>query len=218
MLIGDIEIIWTGHSGFLIIFEGIKIYIDPYKLIPGVERADVVLITHSHYDHCSIEDLKRIVKDGTRIICTPDCQSKLAKLEEKINVKMLEPGNSVDIIAGLKIKAVPAYNTNKQFHPKDDYWNGYIIEVGNKRIYHAGDTDVIPEMKSLGKIDVACLPVGGTYTMTAKEAVEAAKIIRPGIAFPMHYGEVVGSEEDALKFVQGCEEEGINAKKLVVGK
>ena len=218
MQIDNIDLKWMGHAGFLILYEGKNIYIDPYKLKPGTEKADIILITHSHYDHCSIEDLSRIVKDGSVIVCTADCQSKLAKLREKIDVKIAEPGKLIDLSIG-EVKCVEAYNPQKQFHPKDEGWCGYILEIGGKRIYHAGDTDLIPEMSTFTDIDIALLPVGGTYTMSAKEAVQAAQTIKPKLAVPMHYGsEVVGTEEDALKFVQGCEEEGIHAEKLEIGK
>lgn len=211
MKIGNISLEWLGHSAFLVENER-KIYIDPFKLADG-EKADLILITHSHYDHCSIEDLKKIVKDGTIIVMPADCQSKMNHLKEKIRIQNLEPGQAINI-SGIKVKAVPAYNINKQFHSKEEYWNGYILEVEGKIIYHAGDTDLIPEMSRLGKIDVALLPVGGTYTMNADEAAKAASIIKPGLAVPMHYGNIVGSNEDGLRFKELCENEGIKSEIL----
>ena len=134
----------------------------------------------------------------------------------------IETGNISDLPGlgeGGVVKAVPAYNVNKKFHPKDEGWNGYVLEISGKKVYHAGDTDLIPEMQSLGDIDIALLPVGGTYTMTAEEAVDAVRFIKPKLAVPMHFGsDVVGTEEDALRFVQGCKEEGFNAEKLEIGK
>jgi len=209
MEINDINLEWKGHSCFLI--ENRKIiYIDPYQLKSG-EKADMILITHSHYDHCSIEDLRNIVKDGTIVVCSADCQSKLTKLDNKIKIQNLEPGEEKEI-EGIRIKAIPAYNTNKQFHSKQEYWNGYILDFEGTRIYHAGDTDFIPEMSNLGKIDVALLPVGGTYTMNADEAAKAAFMIKPKIAIPMHWGSVVGSREDAERFRDLCEQEGIKVE------
>ena len=215
----NITLEWKGHAGFLIVGGGKNIYIDPYKLKPGSgsEKADIILITHSHYDHCSIEDLTRIIKNGSVVICPADCSSKLSKLQENIDVKIMEPGQEQEI-EGIKIKAVPAYNISKDFHPKNEYWNGYIIEVENKKIYHAGDTDLIPEMQNLSdiNIDLALLPVGGTYTMNADEAARAAFLIKPKKAIPMHFGEVVGSREDAERFVQLCKNEGIEAEILEI--
>ena len=220
MNIGSIELKWMGHAGFFI-SDKKKIYIDPYKLKPGMgnEKADLILITHPHYDHCSIEDLQRIVKDGTIIMCPAGCQSKLSKLKEKIDLRILEPGQEVSVDK-MKVKAVPAYNTNKEFHAKDEYWNGYVLEIEGKKIYHAGDTDLIPEMNALEdmNIDIALLPVGGTYTMNADEASRAVVIIRPKLAVPMHFGEVAGSMEDALRFVDLCEGEGMKAEVLEIGK
>lgn len=212
MKIGKINLEWLGHAGFFIETEGNRIYIDPFKIFRG-EKADIILITHSHYDHCSIEDLKKIVKNGTIVVCSGDCCSKFSHMEEKIDLRVIEPGQKIQV-GEIKVIAVPAYNTNKNFHSKSEYWNGYIIEVDGLRIYHAGDTDLIPEMSKLGKIDVALLPVGGTYTMTAEEAVKAASVIKPSVAIPMHYGDIVGSREDGLKFVELCEREGIKAEVL----
>jgi len=216
----NFELKWLGNSGFLIsVDSGENIYIDPYKIPAGIRnnKAEIILITHPHPDHCSIEDLQRIVKDGTIIICPSDCQSKLTRLKERIDIKPIESGKIMDI-GNLEIKAVAAYNTNKQFHPQDEAGVGYIINLYGKTIYHAGDTDLIPEMNSLGKVDIALLPVGGTYTMNFEEAVLAVRTIKPGLSIPMHYGLVVGSEEDALKFVQECKNEGFEAEKLGVGR
>ncbi|MEK6820321.1 MAG: MBL fold metallo-hydrolase [Nanoarchaeota archaeon] len=210
MKIGNINLEWKGHSGFLINNEK-TVYIDPYKLSAGAEKADIILITHGHYDHCSIEDLQRIVKDGTVVVCPADCQSKLTKLREKINIKVIEVGGEMEI-EGIRIRAVPSYNIRKEFHSRAEYWNGYIVDISGLRIYHAGDTDLIPEMSSMNRIDIALLPVGGTYTMTAEEAAKAAFMIKPKIAIPMHYGDVVGTREDAERFVELCEGEGIKAE------
>jgi len=211
MRIGNIDLKWLGHSGFLISNEK-AIYIDPFK-ISGGEKADLILITHSHYDHCSIEDLKKIVKDGTIVVCSGDCCSKFTYIDKKIDLKVIEPGKGIKI-GEVKVIAVPAYNINKSFHGKSEYWNGYILEVEGVRIYHAGDSDLIPEMSKLGKIDVALLPVGGTYTMNAEEAARAAFVIKPKLAIPMHFGSIVGSNEDGIKFVELCEREGIKARIL----
>ncbi len=215
MKIGSIELIWLGHAGFLI-KNSRTIYIDPYNIKETSEKADIILLTHSHYDHCSIADIEKIVKEGTMIIATADCQSKITRFEVPIEMEIVEPGQELDL-GNVKISVFPAYNTDKHFHPKDEGWVGYLIKMDNVLIYHAGDTDVIPEMQKLtgyNKPDrnfIALLPVGGRFTMSVEEAVEAAKMIRPTLVIPMHYGSVVGNEEDAEEFVRLCEEEGINA-------
>ena len=182
---------WLGHDTFKITGEK-TIYTDPFKLKEG-DRADIVLITHEHYDHCSPEDVKKIQGPDTVIVATPDCAGKLTG-----NVKTVKPGDSITV-EGIQIEAVPSYNTNKKFHPKAAGWVGYVFTVGGKRIYLAGDTDHIPEMKDI-RCDVALLPVSGTYVMTADEAARAALDIKPKVAIPMHYDSIVGSRADADKF------------------
>jgi len=186
---------WLGHASFKLTGEKI-IYIDPWK-IKGGEKADIVLITHEHYDHCSPEDIARIVKEDTVIVTVADCQSKVLKSNKEI--KLVEPGTKVNV-KGIQIEAVPAYNTNKQYHLKENQWVGFIVTINGKRIYHAGDTDFIPEMSQLKNIDVALLPIGGTYTMNAQEAAQAANTIKPKVAVPMHVGDIVGSRADIEKF------------------
>ncbi|HDI03267.1 MAG TPA: MBL fold metallo-hydrolase [Candidatus Pacearchaeota archaeon] len=220
MKIEDVEIKWLGHAAFKIKANDKVIYIDPYQLTAVDEKADVVLITHSHYDHCSQQDIEKVVKDNTVVVCTPDSQSKIARIEKKITIELVEPGTELSF-DGLKIKAVEAYNINKQFHPKSQAWVGYVIQTNSVAIYHAGDTDKIKEMEKLTgygtKQFIALLPVGGTYTMDAEEAAEAAALIKPTLAIPMHYGTIVGSVEDAKKFCELCKEKGINTKILEKG-
>lgn len=222
MRIGNIELKWLGHAGFLIKnLESSKvIYIDPYnikELSESSEKADLVLLTHSHYDHCSVADLGKIVKDGTKIIAPADCQSKITKFDIPIKMEVIEPGQELGF-EEIRIVAFPSYNIDKHFHPKEEHWTGYLVKMNSVLIYHAGDTDVIPEMRNLtgynqpDKKMIALLPVGGRYTMTAEEAAEAAKIIKPNLAIPMHWGSIIGSEEDAKEFVELCREEGIDAK------
>lgn len=217
MELGNLEIKWNGHASFLIedLKSGKRIYIDPYKLRSN-GAADIVLLTHSHYDHCSIEDLKNVVKEGTVIICPADCQSKLTKIEKDIYIKIIKPGKTENI-GEISIEAVPAYNIEKSFHEKSHEWVGYVVSLEGKRIYHAGDTDLIPEINDIGgegKIDLALLPIGGNYTMDSKDASKAAFLLKPGLAVPMHFGEIVGSRKDAENFVSLCKEEGINCKIL----
>jgi L-ascorbate metabolism protein UlaG (beta-lactamase superfamily) len=184
---------WLGHDTFKIESGGKVIYTDPFQLKEGLPKADLILITHEHYDHCSPEDVKKITKDSTVIVAPGDCEGKL-----KGNVRTVKPGDELTEM-GVDIEAVPSYNTNKQFHPKFNSWVGYIFTVEGKRIYLAGDTDRIPEMKNF-RCDIALLPVSGTYVMTAEEAAMAAEDIKPEVAVPMHYASIVGTEEDAEKF------------------
>lgn len=185
------KIYWLGHDGFRI--ETAKIiYIDPYQ-ISGGPAADIILISHEHFDHCSPEDVEKIQKQDTVIVTEKDSSKKL-----KGDIRVVKPGDRVEI-GDIKIEAVPAYNTDKDFHPKKNQWLGFILEVEGIRIYHAGDTDHIPEMKSFN-VDIALLPVSGTYVMTADQAVEAALDINPKIAIPMHYGAIVGDRSDAERF------------------
>jgi len=218
MKIDDVEIKWLGHAGFLIKNSKV-IYIDPYNINDTDEKADLILITHSHYDHCSFIDIKKIVKEGTKIILPADCQSKITRFEIPIKLEIIEPGQEIDF-GNIGISAIPSYNIDKHFHPKDEGWVGYLIKMNGVVVYHAGDTDVIPEMKNLTghkqkeKKFVALLPVGGRFTMNSEEALESATIIKPFLAIPMHYGTVIGTEEDAIDFVKLCKEKNISAEIL----
>lgn len=189
------EIHWLGHDTFKIAGEKV-IYTDPFK-VKKKDTADIILITHEHRDHCSPEDVRKVQGADTVIVATADCAGKLSG-----NIKVVKPGDKINV-EGIEIEAVPSYNTNKQFHVKERGWVGYIFTVKGQRIYIAGDTDHIPEMKTFKNIDIALLPVSGTYVMTADEAVKAALDIKPKIAIPMHYGSVVGSKDDAKKFADG---------------
>lgn len=214
--IDGIEIEWLGHSCFKIKTQSKIIYIDPYQII-SQDKAELILITHSHYDHCSIADINKIVKDGTTIVCPPDCQSSITKIEKRVNMQLIEVGNKIKINE-IKIEAVPAYNNAKPFHPKSEGWLGYVIEIGNIVIYHAGDTDLIKEMEKLtgyakqGNKFIALLPIGGKFTMNVDEAAEAAKRIHADIVIPMHYGSIEGTKEEGKKFVELCQARGINAQ------
>lgn len=190
------KIQWLGQACFVL--KGEKtVYIDPYDLRGNPEPADIILITHNHCDHCSAGDVKKIQKDMTVIVGTSDVVSKFTG-----NTRTVKPGEKV-IVEGVEVEAVPAYNPVKRFHPKSNGWVGFIVKLGGKRIYHAGDTDLIPEMGNF-KADIALLPVGGTYTMNAEEAAKATEMITPEIAIPMHYGGNVGSKKDAERFKQLC--------------
>ncbi len=218
MKIKNIELKWLGHSGFMIKNSKI-IYIDPYNIKEGLEKADIILITHSHYDHCSVADIEKIVQEGTKIIMPADCQSKITRFKVQIKMEIIEPYQEIDL-GETQISAIPAYNTDKHFHSKEESWVGYLIKMPNVIIYHAGDTDLIPEMQKLTgykkpeKDFIALLPIGGRFTMSAEEAAEAARLIKPDIAIPMHWGTIVGSEDDAKEFKELCEEKNIRCEIL----
>lgn len=181
------------------------IYIDPFKITDSdAEKADLIFCSHEHFDHCSPEDIAKLIKSDTVLITIPLGKEKVETLGIS-EVKYVKPGDVMEI-EGVKIEVVPAYNINKfrspgvPYHPPADNKVGFVLEVDGIRIYHAGDTDNIPEMKNLKNIDIALLPVSGTYVMTAEEAMEAARVIKPKLVIPMHYGEIVGTIEDAKRF------------------
>jgi L-ascorbate metabolism protein UlaG (beta-lactamase superfamily) len=190
------KIAWLGHDAFRVDASRV-IYFDPYEISAG-PKADVILISHDHFDHCSPEDVAKIQQENTVIITEKDSARKLTG-----DVRTLAPGESLSL-EDVTIEAVPAYNTDKDFHPRQNGWLGFIVEVDGVRIYHAGDTDRIPEMKDF-QVDIALLPVSGTYVMTADQAIGAAQDIGPRLAIPMHYGAIVGAEDDARKFKESLE-------------
>lgn len=181
------------HSSIKIT-KGIIIYIDPFRINEEKHDADLILITHDHYDHYSPEDINKIIKEDTIIIAP----KTVKELNNKENIIFVEPNKTYNI-KGYKIVTIPAYNINKHFHPKENNWVGYIIEIEGIKYYIAGDTDIIPENQQI-KCDVALIPIGGTYTMDYKEASELINIIKPKIAIPTHYGSIVGDITDGEKF------------------
>ena len=182
---------WLGHDGFYV--AGSKVvYFDPWEISGGPE-ADVICISHEHFDHCSPDDVAKISKSGTTIFTEAASAAKLSG-----NVVVLKPGESGEA-NGVKVTAIPSYNTDKQFHPKANNWLGFVVEMDGVKIYHAGDADFIPEMENLD-VDIALIPVSGTYVMDADQAIAATRAIKPKIAVPMHYGKIVGSEDDAKKY------------------
>ena len=190
------NIVWLGHSSVRIDGEKV-IYIDPWKLTDP-KKADLILISHSHYDHLSVEDVGKIRKEDTVIITTKDSAADLSG-----DIRIVKPGDVVQV-GEISIEAVPSYNTDKDFHPRENGWLGFVVTVGGKRIYYCGDTDLIPEMEAI-RADIMLVPVGGTYTMTAEQAARAVNTVRPEIAIPIHYDDIVGSVEDARRFKDLCE-------------
>ncbi len=187
------------HSSIKINKEKI-IYIDPFKVEKNYNDADLIFITHDHYDHYSEEDIQKVKKDNTKIIIPENVLSKALKTGFKqSSIVTVEP-NKRYIVEGIRFETVPSYNINKQFHPKENRWVGYIIELEGNKYYIAGDTDITPENRKI-KCDVAFVPVGGTYTMDFKEAADLINEIQPKIAVPIHYGSIVGTKQDAIDFV-----------------
>lgn len=190
---------WLGHDSFLLQGE-VAIYLDPWHLPKGLPKADIVLISHEHGDHCSPEDVAEVQDSDTVVFASENAACQLEG-----DVRIMRPGDEATV-AGITVRAVPAYNVDKfrapgrPFHPKGALHNGYLVKVGKECLYFAGDTDQIPEMAEID-CDVALLPVSGTYVMTAEEAAQAAATIDPQVAVPMHYGAgIVGTNEDAERF------------------
>jgi L-ascorbate metabolism protein UlaG (beta-lactamase superfamily) len=216
---GKVKLDYLGHSGVKISVENMKIIIDPYNVSNNVEKADVILITHGHFDHCSIKDIEKVVKQGTIVLCPADCQSKLMKIEG-INLQVVEWGDILDF-RNFKIEAFPAYNVKSDDHSKSDGWLGYVVKMEGIIFYHAGDSDYIPEMQKLsgyGKHDnefIALLPVAGKVVMNSDEAAEVASIIGADLAIPISYGAgVYGTMQDAEDFLEICKERNIRAEIL----
>ena len=182
--------------------KGKIIYFDPFKIENKTHDADIIFITHNHYDHYSQEDINKIIKEDTIIVAPKTIENSLDEIQ---NFILVEPNKEYQI-KGIEVITIPAYNINKQFHPKTNEWVGYILNINNVKYYIAGDTDITPENKNI-KCDVAFVPVGGTYTMDYKEAAELINIIKPKIAVPTHYGSIVGNEEDGTKFKELLDKE-----------
>lgn len=201
----NITLTRLNHAAFKIKGGGKVIYFDPFKIPAGdIEQANIIFVSHEHFDHCSPEDLKKIVGTETTVVTIFTCKDNLSGLDVE-EIRYVKPGDILEI-QGIKIAVMPAYNINKfrspgvPFHPKEDGKIGFIIEIDGVWIYHAGDTDGIPEMGNLQNIDVALLPISGIYVMTVEEAVAAAEVIKPKLVVPMHYGDIVGTSEDAQRF------------------
>jgi len=199
---------WLGHASVKIWTTDAVIYVDPWNLSGSPHDATLVLVTHSHSDHYSPADITKVWGPDTKLIASADVIASQGRGQA------LLPGQTTEA-DGVRVIGVAAYNTNKPNHPKANNWLGFIIEIGSKRIYCAGDTDLIPEMQTLGKIDVAFLPAGGSYTMNATEAAQAATIINPTLAVPYHWGTIVGKLADAELFARLA---GCNAKVMTVGE
>lgn len=174
------------------------LYFDPFQIKGETHDADIILITHDHYDHFDPDSIRKIRKEGTVIAAPSGMKQKLQKAAGDCALVLMAPGNEQNI-GSIKIQAVPAYNRLKPFHPKRNGWVGYTVLMDGVRYYVAGDTDAVRELSSV-ECDVAMVPIGGTYTMTAKEAAKLINEIRPQVAIPTHYGSIVGKPEDGDVF------------------
>ncbi len=205
------DLFWIGHSSFYAkARNGTVVFIDPFEISDSIkEKADLILITHPHFDHCSKNDIIKIIREDTEIIAAQGCVGS----EDFKNITAAFPGFS-KVIKNIKITAVPAYNNKKErlaFHPKENKWVGYIFEIDGKKVYHSGDTDFIYEMEELREknIDTAILPIGGKYTMDVEEAIAASNAIDARETIPMHYKHLLGiegskkAEEKFKKTVKG---------------
>lgn len=197
-MLNNIEVLY--HSSIRINKEK-TIYIDPFKIDRNYNDADIIFITHDHYDHYSEDDIDKVINEKTIIVIPEELLTKVLKSGiNKEAIITIEP-NKKYMVQGIKFETVPAYNINKTFHPKENDWIGYIIEINGVKYYIAGDTDITEENKKV-KCDVAFVPVGGTYTMNFEEAAQLVNEIQPKVAVPIHYGSVVGTKQDAEKFVK----------------
>lgn len=186
---------WLGHSGIRI--DGSKrIYVDPYR-ISCKDPADLILITHEHYDHFSPEDIQKISTARTVLV-----KPGKPRIDISFEQRSVSPGEQFTL-QDISIQTVPSYNIGKPFHPLASHNVGYIFNVDGIVYYHAGDTDLIPEMETI-RCDVAFLPVDGTYTMSPEKAAEAAALIHPKVAVPIHWGSVAGSRQNAETFSRLC--------------
>ena len=179
--------------------KGLVIYFDPFKINENYNDADIIFITHSHYDHYSEEDISKVIKDNTTIVVPKDLEDMVLQFGfAKEHIIVVSPNKEYSVL-GINFKTIPAYNTNKNFHPKSNEWVGYIVNLDQTTYYIAGDTDITEENRQV-KCDVAFVPIGGTYTMTYSEAAELINEIKPKIVVPIHYGLIVGNKEDANNF------------------
>ena len=187
---------WFKQSAFRFAGDGLVVYIDPWGVNADDDPADLILITHAHFDHFQPEDIAKISTASTELAAPHDVAAELSG-----DVTAVAPGEAYEL-AGVRFTTVPAYNVREErldMHPRSNRWVGYVLDLGDSGYYHAGDTDHVPELDAV-KSDVAFVPIGGTFTMDPSEAAGLVRTITPKIAVPMHYGFVVGSPSDADRF------------------
>jgi L-ascorbate metabolism protein UlaG (beta-lactamase superfamily) len=187
-----VELTWIGHASFRLAATHV-VYIDPWKIVGAPRDGNLAIVSHIHHDHCSAEDLAKVLRDDGEILAPRDAVEQIGRGYAAL------PGEKVTL-CGVQVETLPAYNPKKRFHVRASNWLGVVVTMDGTRVYYAGDTDVIAEMGELRDIDVALLPVGGTYTMNATEAAEACRRISPAVAIPYHWGDIVGARSDADAF------------------
>ncbi len=219
-----VELFWLGHSGFKMKFNNKIFYVDPFKIgelkSSFLEKADFVFITHSHFDHCDLESLSFIVDSNTVVFSSFDCNSKISKLNPK-SIVLVKPNMFFDKdffkknfgLESFSLKTVFAFNINKEFHPKENEWGGFIFNFDGFKVYHVGDSDDIRENYGLN-VNVVLVPVSGVYVMDFKEAYNFVSNLFFNVAIPIHFGSIVGSLDDALNFKKLFEEN--SSKKVLI--
>lgn len=175
----------------------LKIYFDPFRMEESYNDADIIFITHSHYDHLSVADIDKVKKSTTIIVAPSSIKDEIESLG--LELLLVEPNESYQV-KGVSFETVRAYNNEKEFHPIINNWVGYVITLDNTRYYIAGDTDKTVDNMRV-KCDVAFIPIGGKFTMNAKEASELVNAIKPKVVVPIHYGSIIGTKDDELEFV-----------------
>lgn len=186
------------------------LYFDPFRIEGEPHDADIIFITHAHYDHFDAESIRKVAKADTVIAAPVGMEKEIRAAAEDLERIFLSPGESMEI-SGVPVQAIPAYNKLKPFHPRKNKWIGYVAMLDGVRYYVAGDTDAVKELADL-YCDVALVPIGGTYTMNAKEAAALINLIRPQVAIPTHYGDIVGKPDDAGVF-EGLVDAGIKVER-----
>ena len=198
-MVNDMENVYVfKHNSIKIIYNNLRVYIDPFKIDTVSHDADIIFVTHSHYDHFSIDDIIKIKKDSTKIVSTKDTYKELIKYFKEDDILMVEPNGNYDIL-GINFNTVRAYNVNKDFHPISNDWVGYILTLNDKKHYIMGDTDINDDILNI-KCDILFIPIGGTYTMDYKEAADYTNKISPNVVIPTHYGLIVGDKSLGAKF------------------
>lgn len=177
---------WIEHAGFLLEINDKNVYIDPFRIRGSPPKADIIFITHSHFDHYSEDEIKKIATPKTKFVAPRETAGKMSRRD----VLAVEPNKDYEI-EGIKFRTVPAYNISKEFHSRVNGWVGYIIDVNGTKVYHAGDTDATEEMKKV-KADILLLPVGGHYTMDVEDAIKIANTVKAQAFVPMHYRSLLG--------------------------
>ena len=191
-----VELTWLGHASFRVSSTHV-VYIDPWKIDTSPHDGNLTIVSHPHHDHCSDADIAKVARDDAELLAPPDA------IEEIGRGYAASPGEKVTL-CGVDVETVAAYNIDKKFHPQENNWLGVVISMAGTRVYYAGDTDAIPVMSGLRNIDIALLPVGGTYTMDAEQAAQACRRIRPTLAIPYHWGDIVGTAADAQAFADAA--------------